>query len=361
MKIQDSQYRTIWADSNSDIQVIDQTKIPFSFEIKTLKSGNDAFYAIKDMIVRGAPLIGITAAYGVYLYARELRDSDNYTSELIDSAKNLIEARPTAVNLKWAIDKQIQFVKDSKPKDTIIRELLSSANKMAQQDIETNLAIGRHGLELIKQIHNDKGKVNILTHCNAGWFATVDYGTATAPIYLANELGYDLHVWVDETRPRNQGSKITAYELLNEGISHDIVADNTGGHLMQNGMVDLVIVGCDRVAANGDVCNKIGTYLKALAAFDNNVPFYVAMPLSTLDMTLKSGRNIPIEERDGDEVRYFSGICHEKEVEILTSPKDSTAVNYGFDITPAKLITGLITEAGIIRPKELLLKYSSEK
>lgn len=356
MKIENKHCRTIWVENESDIMIINQTKLPYNFEIMQLRSGNDAFVAIKDMIVRGAPLIGVTAAYGVYLYAQELAGEKDFYSSLVKAAKQLEEARPTAVNLKWAIRKQLEFIKPDKPVNTIIRELLASANKMAEQDVQINQAIGSYGLELIREIHKEKGRVNILTHCNAGWFATVDYGTATAPIYLAKKLGLNLHVWVDETRPRNQGSKLTAYELLHEGIPHSVIADNTGGHLMQNGMVDLVIVGCDRVAGNGDVCNKIGTYLKALAAYDNNIPFYVAMPVSTLDLSLKSGADIPIEERSGDEVKYFTGVSGGSETEVLTMPEGSNAVNYGFDVTPSKYVTGLITEHGIVRPKSLDLE-----
>ncbi len=350
MKIEKKYYRTIWLENHSDIMVINQTKLPYFFEIEKLSTGDDAFFAIKDMIVRGAPLIGITAAYGVYLYAKEIIGSSNFTEDLRILAEKLKSARPTAVNLSWAVDKQLELISVDKPKDMIIKDLLESAEIMADEDVEINKAIGKNGLELIQEIHNKKGKVNILTHCNAGWFATVDYGTATAPIYLANEAGLDLHVWVDETRPRNQGSKLTAYELLHEGISHSVIADNTGGHLMQNGMVDMVIVGCDRVAANGDVCNKIGTYLKALAAYDNNIPFYVAMPKSTLDMTLASGKDIPIEEREEAELKFFAGLAEGKETEVLVMPEGSNALNYGFDVTPAKYVTGIITEDGIVKP-----------
>ncbi len=349
MKIEKKHYRTIWLENHSDIMVINQTKLPYFFEIEKLSTGDDAFVAIKDMIVRGAPLIGITAAYGIYLYAKELPGSSNFTEDLRILAEKLKSARPTAVNLRWAVDKQLDLISSDKPQNMMIKDLLDSAEKMANEDVEINKRIGSHGLNLIKKIHDKKGKVNILTHCNAGWFATVDYGTATAPIYMANESGLDLHVWVDETRPRNQGSKLTAYELLHEGISHSVIADNTGGHLMQNGMVDMVIVGCDRVAANGDVCNKIGTYLKALAAYDNNIPFYVAMPTSTLDMTLASGKAIPIEVRDEAELKYFTGLSNGEERDVLVMPEGSTALNYGFDVTPAKYVTGIITEDGIVK------------
>lgn len=327
-------------------------KTPLLFEINVLNRGEDAFEAIKNMIVRGAPLIGITAAYGVYLFARQLSDSPNFVNDLRNAALNLINARPTAVNLKWAVEKQLKLIENAESKTSLIQILLDSANKMAEEDIITNKSIGKFGLELLQKIYDKKGFVNILTHCNAGWLATVDYGTATAPIYLAHQSGIKLHVWVDETRPRNQGSKLTAFELLNEGVLHSVIPDNTGGHLMQNGLVDLVIVGCDRVAANGDVCNKIGTYLKALAAYDNEIPFYVAMPTSTLDKSLRSGKEIPIEERDASEVRYFTGLSDNKETDVLTLPEKSNAVNYGFDVTPAKYVTGLITEKGIVKPIE---------
>ncbi len=352
MKIGNTNFRTIWVENNFDVKIIDQNFLPFSFVIKTLCTGDDAYIAIADMAVRGAPLIGVTAAYGVYLYAKSFLGANDFMEKLSVAVAHLQEARPTAVNLKWAVERQIKLFDNTKPQEFLVRELLANANKIAEEDIETNRAIGSIGLDLIEKIYDDKGIVNILTHCNAGWLATVDYGTATAPIYMAKEQGFDVNVWVDETRPRNQGSRLTAYELLNEDISHSVIADNTGGHLMQTGKVDMVIVGCDRVAANGDVCNKIGTYLKALAAFDNNIPFYVAAPTSTIDLNIKSGKDIPIEERHEDEVKYVAGFCGNKNVEILVSPKDSPATNYGFDITPARLITGLITEKGIIRPKE---------
>ena len=328
------------------MEIIDQTRLPHEFVTLRLENMRDAEHAIRSMQVRGAPLIGVTAAYGVALSMRH-HASD---AALKASCDMLARARPTAVNLRWAIERMREFLSPL-PASERADAAWQEAARIAEQDVEINAAIGRHGLEIIRAMHQQKGDtVNILTHCNAGWLATVDWGTALAPIYAAFEAGIPLHVWVDETRPRNQGASLTAWELAQHGVPHTVIVDNAGGHLMQHGMVDMVIVGTDRVTASGDVCNKIGTYLKALAAKDNGVPFYVAMPTPTLDWTLQDGvKEIPIEERGAEEVTHIFGLCDDGLVRrIQLTPQGSPAANYGFDVTPARLVTGLITERGLV-------------
>ena len=346
MHIQGRATRTIWLNSDGwSLEVIEQTKLPHRFETVTLKSAEDAALAIKTMQVRGAPLIGATAAYGLALAMR----ADASDAALARNIAFLASQRPTAVNLRWGLE-EMRKVLAPLPAGGRAAAAYAKAAAICDDDVETCRLIGVHGLPLIEAISARKGAkpVNILTHCNAGWLACVDWGTATSPIYQAHDRGVKLHVWVDETRPRNQGASLTAYELGAHGVPHTIVVDNAGGHLMQHGKVDLCIVGTDRVTANGDVANKIGTYLKALAAFDNGVPFYVALPGSTVDWELDDGRKIEIEERSGDEVlkmagRLPDGSVHEFEIAAPGSP----AANPAFDVTPARLVTGLITERGV--------------
>jgi len=346
MKINDTPYRTIWATpDNQAVEIIDQTRLPHIFTTLRLDTMRDAERAIKDMQVRGAPLIGVTGAYGVALAMRD-GASD---AALAEACSVLLAARPTAVNLRWGVERMRVFLAPL-PENERAAAAWQEAARIADEDVEINASIGQHGGEIIRAIHQKKNAaVNILTHCNAGWLATVDWGTALAPVYTAFDAGIPLHVWVDETRPRNQGASLTAWELGQHGVPHTVIADNTGGHLMQHGMVDMAIVGCDRVSARGDVCNKIGTYLKALAAFDNGVPFYVALPSPTIDWTLQDGvKEIPIEERAAEEVTHISGLCDDGLVRtVQVTPKGSRAANYGFDVTPARLVTGLITERGV--------------
>ncbi|MFA6203954.1 MAG: S-methyl-5-thioribose-1-phosphate isomerase [Gallionella sp.] len=346
MKINNIPYRTIWATADGAVEIIDQTRLPHEFVTVRLESMRDAEFAIRSMQVRGAPLIGVTAAYGVALSMKHHATD----AALKATCDMLAKARPTAVNLSWAVERMRALLLPLQACERADAAWLE-AGRIAEQDVKINQAIGRHGREHIQVIHLEKGDtVNILTHCNAGWLATVDWGTALAPVYTAFEAGIPLHVWVDETRPRNQGASLTAWELAQHGIPHTVIVDNAGGHLMQHGLVDMVIVGCDRVTAHGDVCNKIGTYLKALAAFDNGVPFYVAMPISTLDLTLLDGvLEIPIEEREQEEVTHVSGLCDDGQVRrVRLTPEGSKAANYGFDVTPARLVTGLITERGVV-------------
>jgi len=353
MKIKGQHYRTIWVkeDEPEIVQTIDQRLLPFKFEIVDLKIPEDFETAIKEMIVRGAPLIGVTAAYG--LYSATL--SKYYRHNIQEVAESLKKTRPTAVDLFNSIERMTKAINESGDPDEQSRIALSLANQMAEESINGCRKIGEYGLEIIKLISKKKRgePVNILTHCNAGWLACIDYGTATAPMYLANEEGIPVHVWVDETRPRNQGSRLTAYELGEHGIPHTVIADNTGGHLMQHGMVDMVIVGTDRTTRTGDVANKIGTYLKALAANDNNVPFYVALPSSTFDWSIRNGiEEIPIEMRSPKEVKYMEGWNGSEIDDVLLMPYSSKTANYGFDVTPGRLITGLITEKGICKADE---------
>ena len=352
MKIDGKKYRTIWLDGNT-VKIIDQTKLPHQFIIKDLKTPKDIIQSIKNMEVRGAPLIGATAAYGLVLSILEKKDQ----SFLKKCSEDLIASRPTAINLKWAVDrmmKKLSGVNSNK----IFEIALEEAKKIAEEDVEFCKNIGLNGLKIIEEIYNKKkNTVNILTHCNAGWLATIDWGTATSPIYHAHKKGIKLHVWVDETRPRNQGANLTSYELNEEGIPNTIIADNTGGILMQRGQVDMCIVGSDRTLSNGDVCNKIGTYLKALAAKDNNIPFYVALPSSTIDWSIKDSKNIPIEERTSTELSHVDGLDKDNKLQkVLIYPLKSKALNLAFDITPANLVTGLITEKGVCKASEKELK-----
>ena len=343
MKIEGREYRTIWFENNI-VKIIDQTKLPHQFIIKDLKSAKDAINAIKVMEVRGAPLIGATAAYGLVLSIIEKND----LSFLKKTAEDLINSRPTAINLKWAIDRmmnKLSSVNDNK----ILEIALNEAKEICEEDVKFCESIGLNGLKIIEKIYNKKkDTVNILTHCNAGWLATINWGTATSPIYHAHKKGIPVHVWADETRPRNQGANLTSYELNEEKIPNTIIADNTGGILMQRGEVDLCIVGTDRTLANGDVCNKIGTYLKALAAHDNNVPFYVALPSSTIDWNIKNFKDIPIEERNSEELSHIEGLDDKGKIKkVQIYPTKSKAMNLAFDVTPAKYVTGLITEKGV--------------
>jgi methylthioribose-1-phosphate isomerase len=348
MKVNGRHTRTIWAERDGSVGIIDQTRLPHRYETAILSSVADAARAIKTMQVRGAPLIGAAAAYGIYLALRA-----EASDEALERAyAELLATRPTAINLKWALDEMMAAVRN-RPRDERRAAALRRAGEISDDDIAINQAIGRHGLRLIADIAAKKQpgeRVNVLTHCNAGWLATVDWGTATAPIYTAHDQGLPVHVWVDETRPRNQGASLTAWELGHQGVPHTVIPDNTGGHLMQHGEVDLAIVGTDRVTAQGDVCNKIGTYLKALAAADNGVPFYVALPSPTIDFTLADGlTEIPIEQRDADEVATMTGRTQDGRIETVQVVPDGSAVaNYGFDVTPARLVTGLITERGVI-------------
>jgi methylthioribose-1-phosphate isomerase len=377
MRVGERYFRSIWQDKGDPgaVCVIDQRRLPFSFEVMSLRSVKDVYNAISDMAVRGAPLIGAAAAWGVWLAFLEHSDSlsRNGTGKRAESgsghtvnleherfndvyslvnrdAERLKSARPTAVNLSWAVDYMTAVVK-SFPDEAVIRR---AAIGLCDEEAERSRLIGEYGVPLIEEISSRKGgeAVNILTHCNAGWLACVDYGTALAPVYLAHDKGIKVHVWVDETRPRNQGSRLTAWELLNHGVPCTLITDNAGGHLMQNGMVDIVLVGCDRATASGDVANKTGTYLKALAAHDNGVPFWSALPVSTFDLSIDRPEQIVIEERDSDEVRTIEG--------VRIAPDGIGVSNYGFDVTPARLITGLITDRGICRAnKESILKTVS--
>ena len=343
MKIEQREYRTIWFENNI-VKIIDQTKLPHSFVIKDLKTVKDAVNAIKIMEVRGAPLIGATAAYGLVLSVLENKDQ----SFLTKSANDLIKSRPTAINLKWAVDRMMKKISGVNS-DKIFEIALNEAKEICEEDEKFCENIGLNGLKIIEEIHNKKkDTVNILTHCNAGWLATINWGTATSPIYHAHKKGIPLHIWVDETRPRNQGANLTSFELNEEEVPNTVIADNTGGLLMQRGKVDMCIVGSDRTLANGDVCNKIGTYLKALAAKDNNIPFYVALPSSTIDWNIKDHKDIPIEERNSEELSHIEGLDDKGNVKKLQIyPKKSKAMNLAFDVTPAKYVTGLITEKGV--------------
>ena len=348
MKIAGKPMRSIWVESDgASVGIIDQTLLPHRFEILRLAALEDAVHAIASMQARGAPLIGAVAAYGICLALR----ADASDGNLERACALLLATRPTAMNLQWALDEMLAAVRNQ-PRAQRVAAAYRRAAEICDEDVEINQAIGRHGLKLIEDVaakKKDSEPVNVLTHCNAGWLATVDWGTATAPIYLAHDKGIAIHVWVDETRPRNQGAALTAFELGQHGVPHTVIADNVGGHLMQRKLVDLVIVGADRVSAQGDVANKIGTYLKALAARDNNVPFYVAAPSPSIDFSMADGDDIPIEQRPGEEVATVTGRIADGRIEkVRIVPDESLVANYAFDVTPARLVSGLITERGVI-------------
>ena len=354
MKVANQTYRTIWPDPRCKcVHIIDQTQLPFAFKTVQIHSLEQMVNAIKTMQVRGAPLIGVAAAYGMALAMLE-NEADDY---LLAAAELLIISRPTAVNLAWAVNRMLAVLQEA-PLNRRNFTAWREAAKIAQEDVLQNQLIGLHGLNLIKKYDQNK-TFNILTHCNAGWLATVDYGTALAPIYAAHDAGLDVHVWVDETRPRNQGAALTAWELGQHGVPHTVITDNAGGHLMQQGLVDMVLVGADRVTAKGDVCNKIGTYLKALAAFDNTVsnqrvPFYAAVPSPTIDWEIVDYKQIEIEQRHNDEVHFIQGLDADGRVHnVRLTPLESNAANPAFDVTPARLVTGIITEQGVFAPSDL--------
>jgi methylthioribose-1-phosphate isomerase len=362
MNVNGEHFRTIWLhkDDSSVVQIIDQRHLPHRFIVEDLTTVTEVARAIKDMHVRGAGLIGATAGYGVYLaaLAAPRTSAEDFLAAVELDGDQLIATRPTAVNLEWAVRRQIAAIRGAAPDvDAMLAAALHTAHEIADEDADYCHRLGQHGKSLIQEISARKGgePVNILTHCNAGWLAFVDFGSATAPIYAAHDEGIAVHVWVDETRPRNQGARLTAWELLHHGVPHTVISDNVGGHLMQHGLVDLVIVGTDRTLYTGDVANKIGTYLKALAAHDNGVPFYVALPSSSFDWEMRDGvREIPIEQRGSSEVKYIQGLHEDKDevVRVLLTPADSPAANYAFDVTPARLVTGLITERGICPASE---------
>ena len=357
MKVRGEHFRTIWRkpDDERAVQMIDQRFLPHDFVIEEVRTVEQMAMAIREMHVRGAGLIGASAGYGMYLAALEAASRESFDEHITRAANQLRGTRPTAVNLSWAIERQLQNIAAGKTVDEKITLALRTADSIADEDAEHCRMIGQHGLALIQQIAETKGNkpVNVLTHCNAGWLAFVDYGSATAPIYAGHESGLALHVWVTETRPRNQGSKLTAWELGQHGVPHTVIADSAAGHLMQRGEVDLVIVGTDRTTFTGDVANKIGTYLEALAAKANNVPFYVALPSSSIDWKMRDGlKEIPIEERGADEVKNAEGWTDGRQIAVRIAPDNSPAANYGFDVTPRELIAGLITERGVCEANE---------
>jgi methylthioribose-1-phosphate isomerase len=361
MRIGDRNYQTIWHDEEdpSKVCVIDQQKLPFFFEVKELRSVDDVYDAIDNMTVRGAPLIGAAGAFGLYLATLEINSQTNIREHLSNAARYLISCRPTAVNLSWAVNYSLEKLNKDLNSGSLSKTALDTAIEICETEKEYCVQIGNHGLKLIEElIVRKKGEpLNILTHCNAGWLATIDYGTATAPIYLAHDKGIPVHVWVDETRPRNQGAKLTAWELGQHGVPYTLIPDNAGGHLMQQKMVDVVFTGSDRTTITGDVANKIGTYLKALAAYHNEIPFYSLFPSTSIDFSIRDGiKEITIEERDPEEVTHISGFADGKIQSVLVCPEDTVAANYGFDITPAQLITGLITERGICGAVEKEIK-----
>jgi methylthioribose-1-phosphate isomerase len=363
MKVGERHFRSIWHDEQDPrvIWVIDQRKLPFSFELLALTSVREVCEAISGMVVRGAPLIGVTAAWGIYFSVIEHAGAEDLMAAVEADAARLKSTRPTAVNLAWAVDIMTALVREDPSPGAVRRAAIA----LADNEVESCRRTGMYGLPLIEALSLGKGgaTVNILTHCNAGWLACVDWGTALAPVYMAYDKGISVHVWVDETRPRNQGSRLTAWELGNHGVPYTVITDNAGGHLMQKGMVDIVIVGCDRATASGDVANKTGTYLKALAAYDNNIPFYSALPASSIDLSMNNMEEMPVEERDGDEVRKIEGIAEDEmdnaddslhlvapgglPVSVFICHKDTPVSNFGFDVTPARLLTGLITDRGI--------------
>ena len=354
MKVNGIHYRTIWekVDDPRTIQIIDQRFLPHRFVIEDLKSVEQAAAAIRDMHVRGAGLIGAAAAYGMVISALNapIGSTSGFLEQLQQDAATLKATRPTAVNLEWAVNRQLKAVLNGSSPSEMLQIIRQTARDIADEDSEACRRIGQHGLEIIRQISQKKqgDTVNILTHCNAGWLAFVDYGTATALIYAAHDSGIKVHVWVDETRPRNQGARLTAWEMGQHGVAHTVIADNVGGHLMQHGLVDLLLTGTDRTLYTGDVANKIGTYLKALAARDNNIPFYVALPSSSFDWEKQDGvREIPIEQRNAEEVKYIQGLHEDEFKKVLLTPPESPAANYAFDVTPARLVSGLISERGV--------------
>jgi methylthioribose-1-phosphate isomerase len=357
MKIGNQNYQSIWLDESdpSIVRVIDQQKLPFFFETKELRSVDDVFCAIEDMTIRGAPLIGAAGAFGIYLATLEINSQTNIREHLINAGRYLISCRPTAVNLSWAVKYVIGKLHYDLPMNLLSEISLKAAIEICEMEKENCRRIGNHGLTLIESMSKEKKgePVNILTHCNAGWLACIDYGTVTAPIYFAHDKGIKVHVWVDETRPRNQGARLTAYELGQYGIPYTLIPDNSGGHLMQQKMVDIVLVGSDRTTRTGDTANKTGTYLKALAAFDNDIPFYTALPSSSIDFSISNGmKEIVVEERNAEEVTTISGFADGRIQSVRICPEDTVAANYAFDITPARFITGLITEKGICRATE---------
>ncbi len=356
MRRSGEEFRTIWRkpDEPSVVQVIDQRRLPHEYVVADLRTWRDGHFAIREMMVRGAPLIGATAAWSLYLAALECRGESDPAECVRQAAAQLAGTRPTAVNLRWAIERMLGVLDRSAAGD-VEDTLAAEAQRICDEDIEISRGIGEHGLKLIEEIAASKpgGPVNVLTHCNAGSLATINWGTATAPVYFARAKGIDVHVWVDETRPRNQGSQLTAWELAENGVPHTLIVDNTGGHLMQHGLVDICITGTDRTTRSGDVANKIGTYLKALAARDNDIPFYVALPSTTIDWTIRDGlTEIPIEERDPDEVAMIYGKSDDALCAVRTVASNTAISNYAFDVTPARLVTGLITERGICAASE---------
>jgi len=357
MKINGKNYRSIWIDENEPdtVKIIDQTKLPFSFEIKELRSVEEVYDAISDMSVRGAPAIGAAGAWGMYLATLEITLHTKINEHLRNAAGYLSSCRPTAVNLSWAVARMLSALSGPESKEELIAKAFKTASEITENIIDNCKSIGNYGLEILRQISISKNglPVNILTHCNAGWLACVDYGTATAPVYFARDKGIPVHVWVDETRPRNQGARLTCFELEHESVPHTLITDNAGGYLIQKGMVDVVITGSDRVTRRGDAANKTGTYLKALAAKDNNIPFYVALPSSSFDLNISDGlKEIQIEERDPEEVTMIEGFADGKISRLKICSNNTAAVNHAFDITPASLITAFITEKGIVKPDE---------
>ncbi len=356
MKVDGKEMRPIWFEKGlQTVQVIDQRFLPHQLIIKDLKTVDDTIYAIKEMVVRGAPLIGATGAFGVYIALVQENNKGTDDNYIITQCNRLKDARPTAMNLFWGVDRVLSEALKQGNYENRVKAVLDEALKVIEEEAVNCQKIGEYGMPIIEQISKRKNNapVNILTHCNAGWLACIEYGTATAPIYTAFDSNIDVHVWVDETRPLNQGSRLTAWELGKHGVNHTIITDNAGGHIMQHNMVDLVIVGTDRTTRAGDVANKIGTYLKALAAKDNNIPFYVALPSSTFDWDITDGiADIPIEERDPDEIRYAQGLVNGKLENVLVPPAQSRAANHAFDVTPARLVTGFITERGVCRATE---------
>jgi methylthioribose-1-phosphate isomerase len=352
MRVQGRHYRSIWlADDGWAVEIIDQTRLPHVFATVRLETVADAAHAIATMMVRGAPLIGATAAYGLCLAARQ----DPATSALETACQTLLATRPTAVNLRWALSEMMAVITQL-PHDRRVDAAYQRCAEICDEDVAINAAIGDHGLAVFRKIWEEKGRqrLNVLTHCNAGWLATVDWGTALAPVYKAHDAGIPIHIWADETRPRNQGASLTAWELGQHGVAHTVIVDNAGGHLMQRGLVDLCITGTDRTTRQGDVCNKIGTYLKALAATDTGVPFYVALPGPTIDWTIRDGiAEVPIEQRDASEVTHIVGRSASGDViPVEVTPEGTPAANYAFDVTPARLITGLVTERGVCLASE---------